>query len=59
MNKNVVVETSASFESQELDIEIEVRLKPNLPLYTDTSNVVKSTTNTVNGYKLVETIRRV
>lgn len=59
MNKNIVVETSASVENQELDIEIEVKIKPNLPLHTDTSNVVKSTTNTVNGHKLVETIRRV
>ena len=31
MDENIVVETSAIVESEEIDIEIEAELKPNLP----------------------------
>ena len=59
MDENVAVETSAIFESEEIDIEIEVDLKPNLPPYTIASRVVKSTTNSLNGHEFVETIHGV
>ena len=38
-NENIVVETSAIVESEEIDIEIEVQPKSNLPPYTNASSV--------------------
>ena len=49
----------AVVKGDETDIEIEVQLKPNLPLYTNASSIVKSLTNTLNGHEFVETIYRV
>ena len=45
--------------SEEIDIEIEVELKPNLPPYTNASSVVKSITNSLNEHEFLETIHRV
>ena len=59
MNENIVVETSAIAQSEEIDIEIEVEPKNNLLWYTNSSSVVKSTNDTLNGHKFVETIHRV
>ena len=59
MNENIVVETSAIVESEEIDIKIEVEPKPNLPPYANASSVVKSTTNSLNGHEFVETTHRV
>ena len=59
MIENIVVETNTIVESEEKDIEIEVKLKPNLPPYTDASSIVKSTTNSLNGHEFVETMHRV
>ena len=59
MNENIVVETSTVVEREEIDIEMVVELKRNLPLYTNTSSVVKSSTNSLNGHEFVETIHRV
>ena len=56
MNENIIVETSTIVESEEIDIEIKVERKPNLSPYTNTSSVVKPTTNSVNGHEFVETI---
>ena len=50
------METSTIVESEEIDIEIEVELKPNLPPYENASSVVKSTTNSLNEHEFVETI---
>ena len=36
VNENVVVESSAIVESEEISIEIKVELKPNFPPYTST-----------------------
>ena len=46
VNENIVVETSTIFESEEID----VKLKLNLPPYTNASSVVKSTTNSLNEH---------
>ena len=46
-------------KGDEIGIEIEVELKPNLPLYTNASSIVKSLANTLNGHEFVETIYRV
>ena len=46
-------------KGDEIGTEIEVELKPNLPLYTNASSIVKSLTNTLNGHEFVETIYRV
>ena len=59
MDENIVVETSAIVESEEIDIEIEAELKPNLPPYRNASSVVKSTTNSLNGHEFVESSHRV
>ena len=59
VNENIIVETSTIIESEEIDIEIKGELKPNLPPYTNTSSVVKSTTNSLNGHEFVETIHGV
>ena len=59
MNENIVVKTSAIIESEEIDIEIEVELKPNFPQYTNESSIVTSTTNSLNGHEFVKTIHRV
>ena len=59
VNENIIVETSTIVESEEIDIEIKGELKPNLPPYTNTSSVVKSTTNSLNGHEFVETIHGV
>ena len=59
MIENIVVETNTIVESEEKDIETEVKLKPNLPPYTDASSIVKSTTNSLNGHEFVETMHRV
>ena len=59
MIENIVVETNTIVESEEKEIEIEVKLKPNLPSYTNPSSIVKSTTNSLNGHEFVETIHRV
>ena len=59
VNENIVVETSTIAESEEIDIEIEVELKPNLPPYPNASSVVKYTTNSLNGHELIETIHTV
>ena len=59
MIENIVVETNTIVESEEKEIEIEVKLKPNLPSYTNASSIVKSTTNSLNGHEFVETIHRV
>ena len=56
MNENIIVETSTIVESEEIDIEIKVERKPNLSPYTNTSSVVKPTTNSLNGHEFVETI---
>ena len=59
MNENTAVETSAIAESEEIDTEIEVEPKHNLLWYTNSSSVVKSTNDTLNGHKFVETIHKV
>ena len=59
VNENIVVETSTIVESEEIDIEIEVELKPYFPSYTNSSSVVKSTTNNLSRHEFVETINRV
>ena len=59
MNENIVVETSTIVEREEIDIEMVVELKRNLPLYTNASSVVKSSTNSLNGHEFVEIIHRV
>ena len=59
VNENIIVETSTIVESEEIDIEIKVERKPNLSPYTNTSSVVKSTTNSLNGHEFVETIHGV
>ena len=51
MNENIGVNTSAIVESEEIDIEIEVELKPNFPQYTNESSIVTSTTNSLNGHE--------
>ena len=56
MNEYTVVETSTVVESEEIDIEIEEELKPNLSPYRNPSSVAKSTTNNLNGHEFVETI---
>ena len=56
VNENIVVEISTIIESEEIDIEIEEEPKPNLPPYTNTTSVVKSTPNSLNGHKFVEII---
>ena len=50
MSENIVVQTSAIVESEEIDIEIEIELKPNLPLYTNASSSVTSTNNSLNRH---------
>ena len=40
VNENIVVKTSTIVESDKIDIEIEVELKPNLPPYSNASGVV-------------------
>ena len=59
MNENIVVKTGTIVESEEIGIEIEVELKPNLPPYTNASSVVKFNANNINGYEFVETIQGV
>ena len=59
VNENIVAETSTIVESEEIDIEIEVELKPNLPPYTNASSDVKSTTNSLSGNEFIETIYKV
>ena len=59
VNENIVVETSTIVECEEIGIEIEVELKPNLPPYTNASSVVKFNANNINGYEFVETIQGV
>ena len=59
MNENIVVETNTIVESEEIDNEIKVELKPNFPSYTNASSVVKSTTDSLNRHELVKTIHRV
>ena len=56
VNENITVETSTIVESEEIVIEIEEELKPNLPPYTNAPSIVKSTTNSLNGREFVETI---
>ena len=59
LNENIIVETSTIVESEDIDIEIEVELKPILPPYTNPSRDVKSTTNSLNGHEFVAIIHRV
>ena len=55
----IIIITSAIVEREEIDIEMEVEPKPNLPPYANASSVVKSTTNSLNEHQFVETTHRV
>ena len=59
VNENIVVETSTIVESEEIDIEIEVELKPYFPSYTNSSSVVKVYYQHLSRHEFVETINRV
>ena len=59
MNQNIVLETGTNVESDGIDIEIDVELKPNLPRYTNASIDVELTTNSLNAHEFVISIQRV
>ena len=59
MNENNVVDTSKTIKDEEVNIEIKVELKLNLPPCANAFSIVKSTTNGLNGHEIAETIHRV